>query len=60
VSSPSSEFHLKIGPKTSGSKHLFVFTEDVAPDALALGRGQQVQKPKWAAEYRASRQRGRR
>jgi quercetin dioxygenase-like cupin family protein len=33
VSSPSTEFILKIGPKTSGSKHLFVFTEDVAPGA---------------------------
>ena len=34
VSLPSSEFILKIGPKTSGSKHLFVFTEDVAPGAV--------------------------
>ena len=33
VSSPSSEFILKIGPKTSGSKHLLVFTEDIPPGA---------------------------
>ena len=30
-----------------------VITTDVAPDALALGRGQQVEKPGWAAAYRA-------
>ena len=30
-----------------------VITRDVAPDALALGRGQQVDKPGWAAEFRA-------
>jgi bifunctional UDP-N-acetylglucosamine pyrophosphorylase/glucosamine-1-phosphate N-acetyltransferase len=29
-----------------------VITEDVAPDALALGRGRQVQKPGWAAGFR--------
>jgi bifunctional UDP-N-acetylglucosamine pyrophosphorylase/glucosamine-1-phosphate N-acetyltransferase len=29
-----------------------VITEDVAPDALALGRGQQVEKPGWAADFR--------
>jgi bifunctional UDP-N-acetylglucosamine pyrophosphorylase / glucosamine-1-phosphate N-acetyltransferase len=29
-----------------------VITRDVAPDALALGRGQQVEKPGWAAEFR--------
>src|SRR5262252_4403639 len=33
VSSPSTDFLLKIGPKTSGSKHLLVFTEEVAPGA---------------------------
>jgi mannose-6-phosphate isomerase-like protein (cupin superfamily) len=31
VSSPSSEFLLKIGPKTSGSKHLLAFTEEIPP-----------------------------
>lgn len=30
-----------------------VITEDVAPDALALGRGRQTEKPDWAAEFRA-------
>jgi bifunctional UDP-N-acetylglucosamine pyrophosphorylase/glucosamine-1-phosphate N-acetyltransferase len=29
-----------------------VITRDVAPDALALGRGQQVEKPGWAAAFR--------
>ena len=33
VSSPSTDFLLKIGPKTSGSKHLLLFTEEVAPGA---------------------------
>jgi mannose-6-phosphate isomerase-like protein (cupin superfamily) len=33
VASPSSEFLLKIGPKTSGSKHLLLFTEEVPPGA---------------------------
>ncbi|MBV9885427.1 MAG: cupin domain-containing protein [Acidobacteria bacterium] len=33
VSSPSSEFLIKIGPKTSGSKHLLVFTEEIPPGA---------------------------
>src|SRR5215471_13224220 len=33
VSSPSTDFLLKIGPKTSGSKHLLVFTEEVPPGA---------------------------
>ncbi|HKW61747.1 MAG TPA: cupin domain-containing protein [Candidatus Acidoferrum sp.] len=32
-SSPSSDFLLKIGPKTSGSKHLLLFTEEVPPGA---------------------------
>ncbi len=30
-----------------------VITEDVAPDALALGRGRQTEKPGWAAAFRA-------
>jgi bifunctional UDP-N-acetylglucosamine pyrophosphorylase/glucosamine-1-phosphate N-acetyltransferase len=30
-----------------------VITRDVAADALALGRGQQVEKPGWAADFRA-------
>jgi len=34
-----------------------VITEDVAPDALALGRGRQVQKPNRAAEFRAAKAR---
>lgn len=33
VASPSSDFLLKIGPKTNGSKHLLVFTEEVPPGA---------------------------
>ncbi|MFV0281774.1 MAG: bifunctional UDP-N-acetylglucosamine diphosphorylase/glucosamine-1-phosphate N-acetyltransferase GlmU [Rhodoblastus sp.] len=32
-----------------------VITADVAPDALALGRGRQVQKPGWAAGFRAAK-----
>ena len=30
-------------------------TKDVAPDALALGRGQQVEKPGWAAGFRKTK-----
>ena len=30
-----------------------VITGDVAPDALAIGRGRQVEKPGWAAAFRA-------
>jgi bifunctional UDP-N-acetylglucosamine pyrophosphorylase/glucosamine-1-phosphate N-acetyltransferase len=30
-----------------------VITADVAPDALALGRGRQTEKPGWAADFRA-------
>lgn len=30
-----------------------VVTEDVAPDALAVGRARQVEKPGWAARFRA-------
>ena len=32
-----------------------VITKDVAPDALALARGQQVDKPGWAARFRAAK-----
>ena len=32
-----------------------VITEDVAPDALALARGRQVEKPGWAARFRAGK-----
>ena len=35
VSSPASEFLLKIGPKTSGSKHLLLFTEEI-PSGAAI------------------------
>jgi mannose-6-phosphate isomerase-like protein (cupin superfamily) len=34
VASPSSDFLLKIGPKTSGSKHLLLFTEEIPPGAI--------------------------
>jgi bifunctional UDP-N-acetylglucosamine pyrophosphorylase/glucosamine-1-phosphate N-acetyltransferase len=30
-----------------------VITKSVAPDALSLERGQQVEKPGWAARFRA-------
>jgi bifunctional UDP-N-acetylglucosamine pyrophosphorylase / glucosamine-1-phosphate N-acetyltransferase len=33
-----------------------VITADVAPDALAIGRGRQAEKPGWAAAFRASHQ----
>jgi bifunctional UDP-N-acetylglucosamine pyrophosphorylase/glucosamine-1-phosphate N-acetyltransferase len=33
-----------------------VITEDVAPDALAIARGRQVEKPGWAAAFRAAKQ----
>ena len=33
-----------------------VITRDVAADSLALARGQQVEKPGWAARYRAAKQ----
>jgi bifunctional UDP-N-acetylglucosamine pyrophosphorylase/glucosamine-1-phosphate N-acetyltransferase len=32
-----------------------VITRDVAPDALALGRGHQVEKPGWAATFRTTK-----
>jgi bifunctional UDP-N-acetylglucosamine pyrophosphorylase/glucosamine-1-phosphate N-acetyltransferase len=32
-----------------------VVTRDVAADALALARGRQVEKPGWAAKFRAAR-----
>lgn len=31
-----------------------VITSDVSPDSLAIGRGRQVEKPGWAAEFRAA------
>ena len=34
-----------------------VITKDVATDALALGRGHQVEKPGWAAAFRARKRR---
>jgi mannose-6-phosphate isomerase-like protein (cupin superfamily) len=34
VASPSTDFLLKIGPKTSGSKHLLLFTEEIPPGAV--------------------------
>jgi bifunctional UDP-N-acetylglucosamine pyrophosphorylase/glucosamine-1-phosphate N-acetyltransferase len=34
-----------------------VVTENVEPDALALARGRQTQKPRWAAEFRAIKER---
>jgi bifunctional UDP-N-acetylglucosamine pyrophosphorylase/glucosamine-1-phosphate N-acetyltransferase len=36
-----------------------VITRDVGADALALGRGQQVEKPGWAKAFRARKQRER-
>jgi bifunctional UDP-N-acetylglucosamine pyrophosphorylase / glucosamine-1-phosphate N-acetyltransferase len=33
-----------------------VITKDVAPDALAIARGSQVEKPGWASAFRATRQ----
>ena len=30
-----------------------VIVENVSPDALAIARGRQVEKPGWAAEFRA-------
>jgi bifunctional UDP-N-acetylglucosamine pyrophosphorylase/glucosamine-1-phosphate N-acetyltransferase len=32
-----------------------VITRDVAPDAMAVARGQQVEKPGWAAKFRTAR-----
>lgn len=34
-----------------------VITNDVSPDALALGRGQQVEKPGWAKSFREKKKR---
>ncbi|HUO12855.1 MAG TPA: bifunctional UDP-N-acetylglucosamine diphosphorylase/glucosamine-1-phosphate N-acetyltransferase GlmU, partial [Caulobacteraceae bacterium] len=34
-----------------------VITKDVAPDALALARGHQVEKPGWAAAFREKKRR---
>jgi bifunctional UDP-N-acetylglucosamine pyrophosphorylase/glucosamine-1-phosphate N-acetyltransferase len=36
-----------------------VITRDVAPDALALERGAQTEKPGWAAAFRARKMRNR-
>jgi bifunctional UDP-N-acetylglucosamine pyrophosphorylase/glucosamine-1-phosphate N-acetyltransferase len=36
-----------------------VITRDVAPDALALGRGTQVEKAGWAERFRARKRRER-
>jgi bifunctional UDP-N-acetylglucosamine pyrophosphorylase/glucosamine-1-phosphate N-acetyltransferase len=36
-----------------------VITRDVAPDALALGRAPQVEKPGWAKAFRARKLRDR-
>ncbi len=33
-----------------------VITRDVAPDALAVARGEQVDKPGWSAKFRAARE----
>ena len=33
-----------------------VITRDVEPDALAVARGQQADKPGWAAKFRAARE----
>jgi bifunctional UDP-N-acetylglucosamine pyrophosphorylase/glucosamine-1-phosphate N-acetyltransferase len=33
-----------------------VITQDVAPDAMAVARGPQVEKPGWAAKFRAARE----
>jgi bifunctional UDP-N-acetylglucosamine pyrophosphorylase/glucosamine-1-phosphate N-acetyltransferase len=37
-----------------------VITEDVAPDALAIARGRQVEKPGWAARFREMKARSKR
>jgi bifunctional UDP-N-acetylglucosamine pyrophosphorylase / glucosamine-1-phosphate N-acetyltransferase len=36
-----------------------VITQDVAPDALALSRGRQIEKPGWAKQFRERKQKGR-
>ncbi|NDA47557.1 MAG: bifunctional UDP-N-acetylglucosamine diphosphorylase/glucosamine-1-phosphate N-acetyltransferase GlmU, partial [Alphaproteobacteria bacterium] len=36
-----------------------VVTENVEPDALALGRGRQAQKPGWAKTFRDARRKDR-
>ncbi len=46
-----------VAPVTRGRGRLHgsgsVITEDVPADALAIARGRQVEKPGWAAEFRA-------
>jgi bifunctional UDP-N-acetylglucosamine pyrophosphorylase/glucosamine-1-phosphate N-acetyltransferase len=49
-----------VAPVTVGNGALVaagsVITRDVAADALVVARGQQVEKPGWAAKFRAARQ----
>jgi bifunctional UDP-N-acetylglucosamine pyrophosphorylase/glucosamine-1-phosphate N-acetyltransferase len=49
-----------VAPVTVGEGALIaagsVVTRDVAPDAMVVARGQQVEKPGWAAKFRAARQ----
>jgi bifunctional UDP-N-acetylglucosamine pyrophosphorylase/glucosamine-1-phosphate N-acetyltransferase len=49
-----------VAPVTVGAGALIaagsVVTRDVAADAMVVARGQQVEKPGWAAKFRASRQ----
>ncbi len=49
-----------VAPVTVGEGALVaagsVVTRDVAPDAMVVARGQQVEKPGWAAQFRAVRQ----
>ncbi|MES1152519.1 MAG: DapH/DapD/GlmU-related protein, partial [Dongia sp.] len=49
-----------VAPVTVGEGALIaagsVVTRDVAPDAMVVARGQQVEKPGWAAKFRAGRQ----
>lgn len=49
-----------IAPVTIGANAMTaagsVITKDVAPEALALGRAQQVEKPNWAKEFRIKKQ----
>src|SRR6516225_5672956 len=37
VGSPDTDFLMKIGPKTNGSKHLLVFTEEILRARLSRG-----------------------
>lgn len=51
VTSPSTDFLLKIGPKTNGSKHLLLFTEEIRPGAT-------IPRHKHHGEDEEHRQRG--